>query len=274
MHRTCRTGSAAANLECPAFARCQTGLATSSLHRCEHVLLDCALFSSHWSQGGLVNLPLLLLRLCGTSSMPALTGRWPCRVCSCTKPVLLMRCVCRFQAELILACLLGLAAVVLGATTSTSPITLSALTAKSIEGADVPLSKYAGKVLLIVNVASECGYTDSNYKELNELHKVENSAVFPFALVRHLNLRVLLSRLTRESRTFSAVPLARPAHSGVPVQSVRVTGARLRAANQTVLQRAQRQVRRFRQGRRQRPAGAPAVPVAEIEEARRHPLEL
>ncbi|CAD6241979.1 GSCOCT00009404001.3-RA-CDS [Cotesia congregata] len=42
--------------------------------------------------------------------------------------------------------------------------------AKSIKGEDVPLEKYKGHVLLIVNVASKCGLTATNYKELNELY--------------------------------------------------------------------------------------------------------
>lgn len=32
------------------------------------------------------------------------------------------------------------------------------------------MDKYKGKVLLIVNVASKCGLTKTNYKELNDLH--------------------------------------------------------------------------------------------------------
>ncbi|XP_026480754.1 probable phospholipid hydroperoxide glutathione peroxidase [Ctenocephalides felis] len=42
-------------------------------------------------------------------------------------------------------------------------------TAKSIEGEDVSLEKYRGKVCIIVNVASQCGYTTNHYKELSEL---------------------------------------------------------------------------------------------------------
>lgn len=38
-------------------------------------------------------------------------------------------------------------------------------------GKDVPLEKYKGKVLLIVNIASRCGYTKKNYDELNTLQE-------------------------------------------------------------------------------------------------------
>ncbi|KAJ4712107.1 Glutathione peroxidase [Melia azedarach] len=44
------------------------------------------------------------------------------------------------------------------------------LTVKDAKGNEVSLSIYKGKVLLIVNVASECGFADSNYTELNQLY--------------------------------------------------------------------------------------------------------
>lgn len=42
-------------------------------------------------------------------------------------------------------------------------------TVKDIKGNDVSLEKYKGHVLVIVNVASQCGLTKDNYKELVEL---------------------------------------------------------------------------------------------------------
>src|SRR5207248_1791015 len=42
-------------------------------------------------------------------------------------------------------------------------------TMKSIDGKDVDLSKYKGKVVVIVNVASKCGLTP-HYKGLQQLH--------------------------------------------------------------------------------------------------------
>ena len=57
--------------------------------------------------------------------------------------------------------------------------TLAALSASSFydleaddlqSGLPVPMSYYRGKVVLVVNVASQCGYTDSTYRQLNTLH--------------------------------------------------------------------------------------------------------
>jgi len=42
-------------------------------------------------------------------------------------------------------------------------------TVKDLDGKDFNLEKYRGTVSLVVNVASECGYTDSHYKALVKL---------------------------------------------------------------------------------------------------------
>ncbi|XP_034177335.1 synaptotagmin 14 isoform X6 [Osmia lignaria lignaria] len=43
--------------------------------------------------------------------------------------------------------------------------------ARDIHGNDVSLDKYRGHVCIIVNVASQCGLTDTNYKELVQLYE-------------------------------------------------------------------------------------------------------
>ncbi|KAK9100135.1 hypothetical protein Scep_023565 [Stephania cephalantha] len=49
--------------------------------------------------------------------------------------------------------------------------TIHDFTVKDIDGKDVSLSKFKGKVMLIVNVASRCGLTSSNYTELSHLYE-------------------------------------------------------------------------------------------------------
>ncbi|KAI8423659.1 hypothetical protein MSG28_012710 [Choristoneura fumiferana] len=51
------------------------------------------------------------------------------------------------------------------------PKTAYDFTVKDINGKEVRLEKYKGYVSIIVNVASQCGYTDNHYKQLSELYE-------------------------------------------------------------------------------------------------------
>lgn len=53
--------------------------------------------------------------------------------------------------------------------TASVPISLYDITARSIDGATVPLEQYKGSVLLIVNVASQCVFT-GQYAQLQTLY--------------------------------------------------------------------------------------------------------
>ncbi|KAE8009685.1 hypothetical protein FH972_006109 [Carpinus fangiana] len=58
----------------------------------------------------------------------------------------------------------------MGASQSVTEKSIHDFTVKDAKGKDVQLSIYKGKVLLVVNVASKCGFTDTNYTQLTELY--------------------------------------------------------------------------------------------------------
>lgn len=51
-----------------------------------------------------------------------------------------------------------------------NPSSIYDFTMKDIDGKDIPLSQYKGKVLLVVNVASKCGFTPQ-YEGLESIYK-------------------------------------------------------------------------------------------------------
>lgn len=53
----------------------------------------------------------------------------------------------------------------------TTPASVYDFSAVDIDGNKVDLERYRGHVLIIVNVASKCGYTSGHYKEFNELYE-------------------------------------------------------------------------------------------------------
>ncbi|KAJ8526914.1 hypothetical protein K7X08_029391 [Anisodus acutangulus] len=57
------------------------------------------------------------------------------------------------------------------ASQSNKPQSVYDFTVKDAKGNDVDLSIYKGKALIIVNVASQCGLTNSNYTDMTELYR-------------------------------------------------------------------------------------------------------
>ncbi|KAG2252592.1 hypothetical protein Bca52824_082728 [Brassica carinata] len=59
----------------------------------------------------------------------------------------------------------------MGGSISVPEKSIHEFTVKDSSGKEVDLSVYQGKVLLIVNVASKCGFTQTNYTQLTELYR-------------------------------------------------------------------------------------------------------
>ena len=73
-------------------------------------------------------------------------------------------------AALAAVCLTGINAVAEEKSDAKDPSSVHDFTVKSLEGKDVALGSYKDKVLLVVNVASECGATPQ-YAQLQKLHE-------------------------------------------------------------------------------------------------------
>lgn len=71
--------------------------------------------------------------------------------------------------KLLAAALVALALPAAAVDSGAMPDSLYALEVTTLQGAKTPLSQYAGKVTLVVNVASQCGYTPQ-YAGLQKLH--------------------------------------------------------------------------------------------------------
>ncbi|CAD6203704.1 unnamed protein product [Miscanthus lutarioriparius] len=59
----------------------------------------------------------------------------------------------------------------MGAAESVPETSIHEFTVKDCNGKEVSLETYKGKVLLVVNVASKCGFTEVNYTQLTELYQ-------------------------------------------------------------------------------------------------------
>ncbi|GLE02205.1 hypothetical protein PINS_up011043 [Pythium insidiosum] len=75
------------------------------------------------------------------------------------------------MARVAIVCALSLCAILSAMGNDTAEPSLWSFTMKDASGKDVSMASFqSSKAILIVNVASACGYTDQNYKELQVLY--------------------------------------------------------------------------------------------------------
>ncbi|KAK4376287.1 hypothetical protein RND71_006964 [Anisodus tanguticus] len=89
----------------------------------------------------------------------------------------------------------------MGASPSVPQKSIHEFTVKDSKGIDVNLSNFNGKVLLVVNVASKCSFTNSNYTQLTELYnkyKDKGFEVLAFPCNQFLKQEPLTSEEARQ----------------------------------------------------------------------------
>lgn len=127
-------------------------------------------------------------------------------------------------------------------------------TANDIKGEPVSLEKYRGHVLMVVNVASKCGYTAQHYKELNELYAEYAESKGELSVARRFSWNKNVDTWNR-----------RAAHFGVPLWPVCEPGAGRQRADWVLGARAEGGVWPVWEGEREWQGGAPGLAVYEEE---------
>jgi glutathione peroxidase len=81
--------------------------------------------------------------------------------------------------------------------------TIYEISAKTLDGQEKPLADYAGNVLLVVNTASNCGFTPQ-YRGLESLYRKYHSQGFAVLVSPATNLAPRSPATHRKSPNFAA----------------------------------------------------------------------